>query len=202
MNNTISLFDEEIVDINSPALEVRNKSWLKSSYIPDWVNIDEVGLDQFFTKPEIAKKCWESFINFIAKTGDDLNHYKFVEPSAGLGAFYNLLPSDRRIGIDVVKFKSEYIQSDFLAWLPNKNGHCYACIGNPPFGYRAWLALAFLNHASKFSDYVGFIMPMAFQSIGKSNPKDRVRGLHLVHSTLLPQNSFIGANGKVLKVNA
>lgn len=187
---------------NFLALVVRNKSWQDSDYIPNWVNIDTVGLDQFFTKPETAKRCWESLCKYIKDAGDKTTNYKFIEPSAGLGAFYDLLPKDRRWGIDVVKFRSEYIQSDFLAWSPHKNGYSYACIGNPPFGYRAWLALAFLNHAAEFSDYVGFIMPMAFQSRGKSNPMDRVKGLHLVHSESLPQDSFVGADGKTLKVNA
>lgn len=83
-----------------------------------------------------------------------------------------------------------------------KNGYSYVCVGNPPFGYRAWLALAFLNHAAKFSNYVGFILPMAFQSRGKSNVQDRVKGLHLVHSSPLPANSFVDINGNSLKVNA
>lgn len=115
------------------------------------------------------------------------NNYKFIEPSAGQGAFYDLLPEERRIGIDVDKFRAEYIQTDFLSWEPKKNGYRYACIGNPPFGYRAWLALEFINHAAQFADYVGFILPMAFQSRGKSNVQDRVKGFNLVHSEPLPR---------------
>ncbi|MDR3665574.1 MAG: hypothetical protein P4L35_01905 [Ignavibacteriaceae bacterium] len=191
-----------ILQKNSSAVEVRNKSWIKNNYIPSWVEITNVGLDQFFTRPEIADRCWKSFCKFIKDAGEDLTNYKFVEPAAGLGAFYDLLPENRRVGVDVVNFRREYIQKDFLSWSPKKNGYRYACIGNPPFGYRAWLALAFVNHAAEFSDFVGFIVPMAFQSSGKSNVKDRVKGLHLVHSETLPQDSFIGADGKVLKVNA
>ena len=40
------------------ALILRNKKWSKNDNIPSWVNTEEVGLDQFFTKPEIAKKCY------------------------------------------------------------------------------------------------------------------------------------------------
>jgi hypothetical protein len=187
---------------NNSAIEIRNKSWGKSNYIPDWVNIEDVGLDQFFTRPQIAKACWQSFCEYMKADGVKLTDYKFIEPSAGLGAFYDLLPDDRRIGIDVMKFRPAFIHNDFLAWQPKKNGYCYACIGNPPFGYRAWLALAFLNHAAQFSDYVGFIMPMAFQSRGKSNTQDRVKGLRLVHSSPLPPDSFVDSEGKSLKVNA
>jgi len=187
---------------NNSALEIRNKSWQLSPYIPSWVKIEEVGLDQFFTRPDVAKSCWQSLCKYIKADGAKLTDYKFIEPSAGLGAFYDLLPDDRRIGIDVVKFRPDFIQNDFLAWTPKKNGYSYACIGNPPFGYRAWLALSFLNHAALFSDYVGFIVPMSFQSRGKSNVQDRVKGLRLVHSSRLPQDSFIDAEGKPLKVNA
>ena len=183
-------------------LDVRNEAWRNSKYIPSWVNIEEVGLDQFFTRPSVAKVCWDSLLEYIKASGSNVSHYKFVEPSAGLGAFYDLLPDDRRIGLDVERFRAGFIHADFLSWLPKKNGHNYACIGNPPFGYRAWLALAFLNHAAQFSDYVGFIVPMAFQSRGKSNVQDRVKGLHLVFSAPLPPDSFVDAEGKTLKVNA
>ena len=183
------------------ALGIRNKSWVNSPYIPTWVNVGKVGLDQFFTKPEVAKNCWESFRSYIEKH-DDVSKIRFIEPSAGMCAFYDLLPKKKRIGVDIVKFRPEYVHGDFLSWKPRKNGSKYACIGNPPFGYRAWLALAFINHAAMFSDYVGFIMPMAFQSIGKGNPKDRVNGLHLVHSATLPPDSFVGIDGKTVQVNA
>jgi hypothetical protein len=189
-------------DINCFAIEIRNKSWVDNEYIPTWVDIEDIGLDQFFTRPTIAKACWESLCKYMETDGADMAHYEFIEPSAGLGVFYDLLPCKRRIGIDVASFRPEFIQNDFLTWSPKKNGYSYASIGNPPFGYRAWLALAFLNHAAQFSDYVGFIMPMAFQSRGKSNVQDRVRGLHLAHSSPLPADSFIDANGNSLKVNA
>lgn len=188
--------------INKPAIDVRNKSWMNNRYIPTWVNIEDVGLDQFFTRPAVAKACWDSLCKHIKADGGSMSHYKFIEPSAGLGAFYDLLPNNRRIGVDVVRFRPEFIQSDFLEWSPKKNGYSYVSIGNPPFGYRAWLALAFLNHAATFSDYVGFIVPMAFQSRGKSNVQDRVKGLRLVLSSPLPADSFINADGKSLKVNA
>lgn len=190
-----------IPEIETPTIEFRNKAWIKNKEIPDWVDIKNVDLDQFFTKPDIAKYCWQSLTDYIKNHKGKIADYTFVEPSAGLGAFYDLLPDDRRIGIDIVKFKPEFIKHDFLSWQPKDKEAKYATIGNPPFGYRAWLALAFLNHASEFSDYVGFIVPMAFQSNGKSNVKDRVKGLHLVHSEQLPYGSFIEADGKNAKVN-
>jgi len=187
---------------SATAIEIRNKSWLKNKNIPGWVAIEDVGLDQFFTKPEVAESCWQSLRNHMHAAGADITQFKFIEPSAGLGAFYDLLPEDRRIGIDVEKFNPDFVHTDFLSWAPENNENNFACIGNPPFGYRAWLALTFLNHAAQFSDFVGFIVPMAFQSRGKSNVQDRVKGLSLVHSSPLPAESFIDVSGKLLKVNA
>lgn len=184
------------------AIKIRNKSWEENKYIPKWVNIEEVGLDHFCTRPDVAKKCWENFCKYLVKEKVNLSEYNFIEPSAGLGAFYDLLPKNRRIGIDIVEGNPQFIRQDFLSWQPENKKRKYICVGNPPFGYRAWLALSFLNHAGLFSDYIGFIVPMAFQSDGKSNVKDRVKGFYLVHQSPLPANSFVDIEGKTVKVNA
>ncbi|MCG6553581.1 MAG: hypothetical protein L7F77_14755 [Candidatus Magnetominusculus sp. LBB02] len=197
-----ALTPSAVNDIYSSSLEIRNNAWANSKYIPTWVNVENVGLDQFFTRPAIAKECFESLCAYIKKANEDLSHYKFVEPSAGLGAFYDLLPESCRIGIDIFQYRPDFILTDFLSWMPEKNGRSYAVIGNPPFGYRAWLALAFVNHAALFADYVGFIVPMAFQSRGKGNVQDRVKGLKLVYTSSLPSDSFVDIDGKSVKVNA
>jgi hypothetical protein len=184
------------------AIKLRNTSWKKSNYIPKWVKVEDVGLDHYCTKPEVAEVCWNKFLKYLKKEKVDLTKYTFIEPSAGQGAFYNLLPKNRRIGIDVVRESPEYIQQDFLSWLPEDKNKRYICVGNPPFGYRAWLALSFVNHAGLFSDYIAFIVPMAFQSNGKSNVKDRIKGFHLVHQSSLPPESFIDIDEKIVKVNA
>ena len=66
--------------------------------------------------------------------------------------------------------RDDYELHDFLSWTPPTNGWRHAVIGNPPCGYRAWLALAFINHAAAFADWVGTILPMSIQSDGKGNP--------------------------------
>lgn len=184
------------------ALIYRNNIWNKNNLIPTWVNLKTVDLDRFFTRKDVAEKCLNSLISILNLKKEKISNYKFIEPSAGDGAFFNLLPKKKRIGIDLVPSSNEIIQKDFLSWQPKKNGHHYITIGNPPFGYRAWLALSFLNHAAKFSEYVGFILPMYFQSEGKGSSKHRVKGLELIHSEVLPQDSFIDPNGKVIKINA
>lgn len=184
------------------ATAIRDRAWATTDRIPDWIRGREIGLDQYNTLPEVAEYCWKSFQQFLKKDGATLKNYKIIEPSAGTGAFYNLLPKNSRIGIDVEKFNKEYVQQDFLTWTPNHTDDrpCLA-IGNPPFGYRGWLALVFLNRAAEFCDYVGFILPMSFQSDGKGSPKNRVVGMTLVHSEKLSGDLFALPSGEKIQVN-
>lgn len=184
------------------ATTLRDRAWVNTDRIPDWVRGREIGLDQYNTLPTVAEYCWNSFQKFLKKDRAILKNYKIIEPSAGTGSFYNLLPKNNRIGIDVERFNKEYIQQDFLTWQPNNTDDrpCIA-IGNPPFGYRGWLALSFLNKTAEFCDYVGFILPMSFQSDGKGSPKNRVIGMKLVHSEKLSGDLFIQPNGETIQVN-
>lgn len=183
-------------------IERRNKTWRGHPLIPSWVDVEAVGLDQFFTRPEIAEECYRSLLYWMKADGAQIGAYQFIEPAVGQGAFYDLLPLDRRKGIDILASRSEFLEQDFLSWHPWDTDVRYAVIGNPPFGYRAWLALAFVNHASSFADYVGLILPMAFQSDGKGSPKHRVKGLQLVHTEHLPPDCFVDIEGRPVKVNA
>lgn len=184
-------------------IKLRNFFWKKNKKIPKWVNIENIGLDQFFTRNDIAEMCYFSLLKYLNITKIDIDNYHFIEPSLGNGSFYKLLPKNKRIGIDIMPIFEDknVIQHDFLSWMPPK-GTKYITIGNPPFGYRAWLALQFMNHASQFSDYIGMILPMSFQSDGKGSPKHRVQGMQLVHSEILPSDSFIAVDDKNIKINA
>ncbi len=182
------------------AVAHRNEQWSATSLIPGWVDVETVGLDQIFTRPEIAAECHADLIDRMAIDHAPIEEYQFVEPGAGAGAFYDLLPDDRRTGLDILPMRDEFERCDFLTWAPTPGR--YAVIGNPPFGYRAWLALAFVNHAATFADYAGLILPMAFQSDGKGSPKHRVTGMRLIHSAPLPAGSFIYPDGREAKINA
>ncbi|OQX28775.1 MAG: hypothetical protein B0D92_07260 [Spirochaeta sp. LUC14_002_19_P3] len=183
-------------------IQVRNDKWKNNSYVPSWVNVEKAGLDQFYTNPDIAAYLYSSLLNIVEKDGKtNINDFHFIEPSAGMCAFYDRLPKDKRIGIDIIPYKEGIIQEDFLSWNHIKKKK-YIVIGNPPFGYRGWLALSFLNKAAQFSEYVGFILPMSFQSDGKGSPKHRVKGMKLLYSEYLPDNTFLNPNGKNVKVNA
>ncbi len=137
-----------------------------------------------------------------AGDGADPATYQFVEPSAGAGAFYDALPPERRIGVDLIPYRPSYQVADFLSWNTPQDDLHRAVVGNPPFGHRSWLALAFVNRAATFADYVGMILPMSFQSDGKGSPKHRVRGLRLLHTEYLPEDAFTDVNGQSVKINA
>ena len=186
-------------DVES-GLRLRNRRWANHPLIPPWVNIREVGLDRFYTRSEVAEQCYADLLAAMGEDSAPLDDYTYVDPSAGAGVFFDLLPEDNRRGVDIVPTRLDIECEDFLSWHPH--GDRIAVVGNPPFGYRAWLALAFVNHAATFADYVGLILPMAFQSDGKGSPKHRVRGLRLLQSETLPPDCFVDADGRPVKVNA
>jgi len=182
----------------------RNRLWKNNKRIPSWVNIEQVDFDQFFTKKDVAIKLYSELMHYIIKDKGSLDDCLFVEPAAGAGSFFDLLPHDKRIGLDIYPIKSCIVQDDFLSWeLPKEHhGKTIVFVGNPPFGYRAWLALAFMNHAASFADYIGFILPMSFQSDGKGSPKNRVVGMSMKSMSILGSDSFLLPDDKPYKVNA
>lgn len=188
--------------LRNEALSLRNRNWANNPLIPDWVNVEDVDLDRFYTRPEIAKHCYLDLQSLMFDDNAEIPNYLFVDAGAGRGAFYDLLPTQKRIGIEILTTRIDFIQADYLSWNPELNGHSYAVIGNPPFGYRGWLALSFINHSASFANYIGFILPMGFQSEGKGSLKHRVLGAELVRSYQLPPDSFINDEGRVVKLNS
>lgn len=156
--------------------------------------------NEFFTKKEIAKYCFDSFMNFLKIHKINPKHYVFIEPSCGDCSFYNLMPDHSRIGIDLEYKNTPILHKNFLDYYPKDSNKKYAMVGNPPFGLRGNLALRFLNHGSNFADFIAFILPPLFDSDGKGSPKKRVQNLELAHSEKLPLNSFTYPNGKEVAV--
>ena len=159
--------------------------------IPHYAEGKKLPSDTYYTDREIAKNCIESFVSVCKQRGISLDGYTFVEPSAGEGCFYDSIPQEfDKIALDIEpKQNSEIIQADFLRWYPEKEGK-YAVIGNPPFGHRGALALAFVNRSLLFADLVGFILPMSFYSNGKGSNMKRVEGAALVHNEVMPKSAF------------
>lgn len=145
-------------------------------------------LDQYFTKTEVAAKLYQKCKEVISQYEDNILKFQWIEPSAGNGVFFNLLPKNKKIGIDIKPLNTNIIKADYLAYtLPTNKKNIV--IGNPPFGHRGVMALNFINHSVN-ADYVCFILPMFFESKGKGSIKYRVKGFNLIHSERLDQNSF------------
>ena len=164
-------------------------------------------LDQFYTKPTVAKQCWKYLLTAIGRLNAKQSDFWFVEPAAGCGCFYQILPPQRRIGIDIAPGFLPTVngkgiaQADYLEWQPKttKRSRRYAVIGNPPFGKRGKLAVGFFNH-SDFAEIIAFVVPVTFRK-------------HFIHRQLLPNyslitrrslknNSFCTPDGKDYAINA
>lgn len=163
--------------------------------------------DQFYTKPKVAEYCFNKFQKVASELGVDLSRYTFIEPSAGCGCFYQILPKNRRIGIDIEPKKTSgidnegIIKTDYLKWHPKNAKEKYVVIGNPPFGLRGKLALAFINKSYSYADMVAFILPQLFNSDGKGVAGKRVIGYKLAHNEHLPPDSFMYPDGADIQIN-
>ena len=135
-------------------------------------------MDQFYTNYNIASKYFDIF-----KSNVDVNKFDIIlEPSAGTGAFFKLLPKDKRQGIDLDPKYKEVIKMNFFDFKSEEKK--YIVIGNPPFGRGCSTAIKFFNHAAKFADIIAFIIPRTFKRISVQNKLDM--NFHLIYSDDLP----------------
>ena len=190
----------------SAVIRERNRAWMGKPEIPDWIKkshrLDGGELDQFFTNTDAAQHYYGQALDYLHRQGLEEGDCLFIEPAAGDGAFFRLMPPDSRLGLDLLPMGEGIIRQDFLAFTPPPTEKRIVLIGNPPFGYRSWLALLFLQKAAQFADYVCFILPMAFQSEGKGSPKKRVKGLRPVYTEVVPPQSFHLPDGREKRINA
>lgn len=216
LNKVIELISvkelSEILSVNYNTI----KRWLELKRVPWQYHIDLKKIlneninyteltfdekDQFFTSESIVEYCLNVVKTVLSLHNYDINDFLLLEPSAGDGAFFNKFPHNQKIGIDIEPRNKNIIQADFLSWYPEQITNPILTIGNPPFGLRGNLALRFVNHAAKFSDFVCFILPPFFDSDGKGNCMDRVEGLNLIYSEKI-DNKFYNPLGQEIKVNS
>lgn len=171
---------------------------LNNMYI-DYSKFSYKDKDQFYTPVETAKQCFKTFKKIIQKYNDKESDYTYIEPSAGSGNFLKILPENNTIAMDIDPKNNDILKQDFLLWKPTVNSK-YITFGNPPFGLRGQLALLFINHSAKFSDYVCFILPQLFISDGKGVPRKRVQGLNLIHSEKI-KSKFYDPNNNEMIIN-
>ena len=180
------------------------KRWIKKEKVPSQYKIDLMRLlgenvdykkftsqekDQFFTSEKTAKYCYDIFKKVMKNKNVDINEYIFIEPSAGDGAFLNVLPKET-ISLDIEPRHEKIKKQNFLVWEPENKAVKYIGFGNPPFGLRGNLAVRFINHFSKFADLVCFILPQLFESDGKGSPRKRIKEYNLIYSGKLEDSNF------------
>lgn len=158
--------------------------------------------DQFFTSKDTVKYCYDVFCNKMKELNISIDEYIFIEPSAGDGAFLEVLPKDKTLAFDIEPRHENIKKQDYLTWHSENKSQKYITFGNPPFGLRGNLALRFINHSTQFSDFVCFILPPLFNSDGKGSPRKRVKNYNLIHSEKLDSFFYYPDNKETLiKIN-
>jgi len=155
-----------------------------------------LNLDKFYTNKDIVGVCYDA----IKKHLDIDKNELIIEPSAGNGAFINIIKklSNNHRFYDIKPENEEIIKKDFLelrfedcneAHGIGSGSGCHI-IGNPPFGNKSSKAISFIKHATNtlMAKSVSFILPISFKkaSLQKSFPPN----YHLVYQTVLAPNSF------------
>lgn len=163
------------------------------------------GKEQYYTRPEAAAHCVEWLMRVLPGIGGpDPGECWFIEPSAGRGDFFDRLPPDRRIGLDLEPHHSALFSADFLDWEPNachglRRETTIVC-GNPPYGYRCRLAIRFFNRAAMFADTIAFVVPYRFRRY--SVHKWLAASYRLVDALRLKPDSFYVSTGKVYSISS
>jgi len=145
-------------------------------------------LDQFYTSRTAAATCL-NFLNQLVPLSHR-NTAHFLEPSAGDGAFLELLPPKRRTGIDVDPRHQEVATRDFLLeFIPPQDIAPWIVVGNPPFGKNSSKAARFFNKSAEFADVIAFVVPRTFR---KASLQRRLHAsFELLGDLELPDDSFI-----------
>lgn len=156
-------------------------------------------LDQYYTKKDIAKQYIDVFMEIINPSSE---RCVLVEPSAGNGAFSDILrdTSLLTLAYDIDPKKDYMVQHDFLDTDVNIFKHDDVnvhCIGNPPFGKQNSLVKKFIQHCSKFSTTIAFILPRSFKKASCYNAFPLL--FHKVYEEDCPINGF-EVNNKEHKV--
>jgi len=113
-------------------------------------------LDQFYTKPEVARAC-------IAHVPQKYRQgYTWLEPASGSGSFFNNFPTEDKVAVDIDPKIPEALQSDFFEYTPTQ-GENVITVTNPPFGKFSKLAVEFFNHAATFSKAICVLVPCSFE---------------------------------------
>lgn len=139
-------------------------------------------LDQYYTRQQVAIALYESFKKHV-----DPSQFLMIEPSAGTGAFFELLPHGS-LGYDIDPKYPGIQTADFLE-VTIPIGRPIAFIGNPPFGKNSCKARRFFNRAAATATIIAFILPRTFNKGKMVNSLHRA--FHLIHEEDVPKFAFL-----------
>lgn len=149
--------------------------------------------DQYFTRPEIADRAVGWLEDLLGSWPRPLLPWYFIEPSAGEGSFLDALAArgHRAWAGDLVPAHPRVRRHDFLAdpvprWPARFERR--VVIGNPPFGRKADLAVAFLNRALGIAPVVAFVLPIQFRKWSAQGRVDPAAALLVDRD--LPEDAF------------
>lgn len=132
-------------------------------------------LDQFYTDRPLASALTGVLLKHVQQAGGKAEGFRFLEPSAGEGAFLDALadlaPAVEQVGCDLDPKHPAVVEQDFFAW-EAPAGKPWVVFGNPPFGKNAALAIQFFNRAAAFATTIAFIVPRTFEKVSVKNRLD------------------------------
>lgn len=145
------------------------------------ISVRKTGLDKFYTVPAISEKCLTRIGSMYDWSLWDL----VVEPSAGNGSFFTRIPTEKKVGMDILPEGNHGIlKKDFFTYIPPNESKRILVVGNPPFGKVSSLAIQFFNHASNWAGVIAFIIPRTFRRFSVQNKLNR--NFHLVFDEDIP----------------
>jgi hypothetical protein len=136
---------------------------------------------QHFTDRSEARRLYDLTCRIIAENGIRFNCW--LEPSAGDGSFFDLLPADRRLGIDIESRHPGIVEADLLAFDDFVPGVTYAAIGNFPWGDNG--VVKYFNRCADHCSVIACLVPLSFLRPHAINQLDR--HFHLLHEEISQQ---------------
>jgi hypothetical protein len=145
-------------------------------------------IDKFYTKPDVAKECFEIFQRMVEPNEQDI----FVEPSAGNGSFSQWM-MDSYLNVfsyDIHPEEQSIIQQDYLKLNTDlwKNNTVHI-VGNPPFGRQSSVAKLFIQKSCQFASSISFVLPKSFKKESFQKVFDDY--FHLIFEKDLSNYSFL-----------
>lgn len=140
-------------------------------------------LDKFYTDSDLTDVLIDDMCRMLSL---DRATQQFLEPSAGSGSFSSHL--SHVFAYDIAPECEEIRQADFLTLPPEWDKDSTVAIGNPPFGKRARLAVAFANRCLETCSAVGMVLPNTFRRY--NTQKQMPEWANLVLDEDIPADSF------------